>query len=379
MHPHILIKNQTILFRKIIYLFFFCLSNIYAIAQCINSSTLSGASFSNDNTITGSAFSPLANVAADDGAAAVASATLSILGSAKTNYLKATNFGFAIPASATICGISVWIKKKATGINIFNSISDEQVRLVVGGTVAGNDAASGAAWTGTSSFSAYGSTSDTWGMSLTPAQVNSSNFGVAIAASYSGLAGVLLTAEIDYIMMQVTYVYAPVPLILGQYNTTISGNSVCNKWIMYEEEENGKIILQRSDDGRNWETIETINAHYHMAEHTYEHFENLESPGLYYYRLELVLASGRRNHSKINAINYKGESKVIIYPNPAHSFINITNAQKNEPIQIFAIDGRKIRIPIIYEKGIFRLNTENFRKGIYFILLGGKRFQIIKD
>ena len=95
---------------------------------------------------------------------------------------------------------------------------------MVDGTITGDNAASNALWTSTDAFTTYGSTSNTWGNTLTRDQVNSSDFGVAIAAEYSGFAGVLLSAEIDYIMMQISYTPVLVPLIVGDFKTKISEN-----------------------------------------------------------------------------------------------------------------------------------------------------------
>jgi hypothetical protein len=379
MHPHIQLKNQKTVFRKGIYILFFSSMHIFVHGQCINTSNLSGSTFTNDNTISGTAFSSLANVGADDASSATASITLSLLGSGKTNYLKATGFGFAIPASATICGISVSIKKRATGINILNSISDEAVRLVVAGTATGTNKAKSASWTGTAAFSNYGGAADTWSTTLTPAEVNSSNFGVAIAADYSGLAGVLLTAEIDYITMQVSYMNIPVPLILGEFTTNISGNLVENKWIMYEEEENAKINLQRSIDAKVWDNIKTVSVNYFVGERSYEILDKLEHTGVYYYRLELIHATGNITYSKINMVNYKPDTKISAYPNPATSFMYISNVSNKEGFALYTLLGEKISTPYTYLNGLLQLNLKGLKTGTYFLATAGKRLSIIKQ
>ena len=374
------LKNQINVFWKSIFVFVFSLLHTQAFTQCINSSTLGGGTFADDNAIAGAAFSDPENGSADDGSLAVASATLTLFGSRKTHYLKATNFGFAIPASATICGISVWIKKRATGIiPLLYSVTDEQVRLVIGGTITGNNKADADTWTETSAFTTYGGTSDKWGTTITPAQVNSSNFGVAIAASYNAIAGVFLSAEIDYIMMQVSYMDIPVPLILGQFTTNISGNIVSNKWTMYEEEANGKINLQRSANAKNWETIKTINAHYFVGERTYQFIDKLEKAGFYYYRLELVHAAGKTTHSKINLVNYKPDIKSVDYPNPTTSNMYISDISNKDGFVLYTTLGEKITAPYIYLNGILQLNLKALRPGNYFLITPEKRLTITKQ
>ena len=50
----------------------------------------------------------------------------------------------------------------------------------------------------------YGTTSDLWGTTWTPADINASNFGVALSANSSGT-GATRTASVDYIQITVTY------------------------------------------------------------------------------------------------------------------------------------------------------------------------------
>jgi hypothetical protein len=374
------LKNQKDVFRRSIFIIFFSLMHAFAFTQCVNSSIVSGSAFVNDNTIVGSLFSPasLVNVGADDGSSATASITLSILGSGKTNYLKATGFGFTIPPSATICGVSVSIKKRALGINLLNWITDEAVRLVVGGAITGNNKEDPDKWTGTGAFSNYGGTTDTWGNTLTPADVNSSNFGVAIAAEYKGVLGVFLTAEIDYITMQVSYMNIPVPLTLGAFTTNISGNVVTNKWVMYEEEENAKIILQRSIDAKVWENIKTVPVNYFVGERNYEMLDTPEHTGVYYYRLELVHATGNVTYSKINMVNYKTDTKNIAYPNPTTSLIYIPNVSNKDGFALYTMLGEKISIPYTYLNGLLQLNLKDLKTGNYFLITAGKRLSIVK-
>jgi hypothetical protein len=373
------LKNQLNVLWKSIFIFFFLLVHALAFTQCVNSPILGGSTFVNVNT-GGAAFSSLTNVGADDGSPATASVIISLLGNTETDYLKATGFGFAIPASATICGISVSIKKRATSIlSLLYSVSDEAVRLVIGGTIMGNNKASASPWPGTAAFSSYGGTADTWGSTLTPAQVNSSNFGVAISADCTGVLTAISTAEIDYITMQVSYMNIPVPLTLGAFTTNISGNGVTNKWVMYEEEENAKINLQRSVDAKVWENIKTVPVNYFVGERNYEVLDKPEHTGVYYYRLELVHATGNVTYSKINMVNYKTDIKNIAYPNPTTSLVYISNVSNKDGFALYTMLGEKITTPYTYLNGLLQLNLKDLKTGTYFLVTAGKRLTIIKQ
>src|SRR5437764_15416145 len=58
--------------------------------------------------------------------------------------------------------------------------SDTTVKLVVGGSVTGNNNSAGASWSQTLGYVSFGSSSDTWGLSPTAAQINGSDFGLVL-------------------------------------------------------------------------------------------------------------------------------------------------------------------------------------------------------
>jgi hypothetical protein len=119
-----------------------------------------------------------------------------------SDYLTVTDFVPAIPVSSTITGISVSIERQQSAFSV--NIADNLVRLVVGGAIAGQNKASGAAWTTTDTTITYGGPSDLWGLALTPADVNASNFGAAISVAYASTAG-NADARIDAIKVQIHY------------------------------------------------------------------------------------------------------------------------------------------------------------------------------
>src|SRR4051794_1268202 len=71
------------------------------------------------------------NITADDGGVA----TQLGLNGATSHYLKGTSFGFSIPSGATVNGILVEWERVAGGTRI----TDTTVKLVQGGSVAGNN------------------------------------------------------------------------------------------------------------------------------------------------------------------------------------------------------------------------------------------------
>ncbi len=97
-------------------------------------------------------------------------------GGSPTQYLAASSFGFAIPVGAVIDGIVADIERRATG-----TITDSSVRIIKGGTVTGTEHALGGAWPAMDAVATYGSNSDLWGETWTPADINAAGFGVALS------------------------------------------------------------------------------------------------------------------------------------------------------------------------------------------------------
>lgn len=116
----------------------------------------------------------------------------------RTRRLKATNFGFSIPGNPTITGVVVTVEKKAASQH-----NDTEVKLIVGGSLAGTDKSAGGSWAGTDTVTTYGSSTDVWGNSLDASKINASNFGFSIGAINGDDSG--NTVSVDHIQMTVYY------------------------------------------------------------------------------------------------------------------------------------------------------------------------------
>lgn len=116
-------------------------------------------------------------------------------------YLLATGFGFAIPGTATIDGIEVEVERKASAVS---SVFDNEFHLIKAGVVdySVNRAKAGT-WPTTEAYESYGGSSDMWGKAWTPAQINASDFGVALDCFNVATAGA--DAFVDHVRITVHY------------------------------------------------------------------------------------------------------------------------------------------------------------------------------
>lgn len=114
-----------------------------------------------------------------------------------SHYLKATDFGFALPPTAAIVGIEVDIERK-TGVG---AIEDNAVRIVKGGVAQASDRSSPGVWPGSDTVVTYGSPTDLWGTAWSVADINAAGFGAALSVKDSTAS----FAEVDAFGITVYY------------------------------------------------------------------------------------------------------------------------------------------------------------------------------
>jgi hypothetical protein len=160
----------------------------------------------NSNNGGSAVWSNIANVEALDSVYTTASATLPPSSAADTVILELLGFGFNIPLNATINGIIVSIARKPGGNLSQSEVDDSIIQLVKNGSPSGTNKSTGAKWTNATVL--FGSASDLWGLAFTPADINSGNFGVEVAATLlndNSTHNEFCSANIDYISIQVYY------------------------------------------------------------------------------------------------------------------------------------------------------------------------------
>lgn len=98
-----------------------------------------------------------------------------------SQFLKCTDFGFSIPAGETINGIVVRFDRYRVNNSGTADLEGVALQLVKGGTPQGDDKSDGQWPNDTAEQHEAGGSSDLWGLSWTPSDINASNFGAVIA------------------------------------------------------------------------------------------------------------------------------------------------------------------------------------------------------
>jgi hypothetical protein len=113
----------------------------------------------------------------------VEGASIELTGTAKSHYLKATNFGLPLPLDAIPIGVVVSVRKTTSA----PVAADYEVHLVKAGSVVTteNKARLGEVWDG-DQVSFYGNEADLWGETLSYSDVTDPGFGVVFAVQGAG-------------------------------------------------------------------------------------------------------------------------------------------------------------------------------------------------
>lgn len=137
-----------------------------------------------------------------------------------TDGLRCTNFGFTIPAGATIDGIKVEVERKQVQNDASWNIVDFSVLIVKGGSTTGSDKSLGDVWVTSDAYKTFGGTTDKWGTTWTATDINASNFGVQLRAGTDADFGFdTNTASVDHVRITVYYTAAATSNMMMGTNT----------------------------------------------------------------------------------------------------------------------------------------------------------------
>ncbi len=142
-----------------------------------------------------------------------------------SNYLVGSNYGFSVPGEATITGIEVRINRMSSSRN--PSVVDNEIRLVRDDVVVGENRAITNTWPTSLTVVTYGGPTDLWGATWTVAQINSDQFGVALAAYRDNNGNNSRQALVDALQITVYYQFtSETSLSCGDGTPVVYGESV---------------------------------------------------------------------------------------------------------------------------------------------------------
>jgi hypothetical protein len=294
-----------------------------------------------------------------------------------TDLLRTESYGFSIPSTAVICGIEIQIEKRATGLMIGSSVRDYSLQLMKSGLATGTLVANSNDWTGSDQITTYGGSSDLWGTTWTPADINSSGFGCLFSVRLtSGIAGIFLDAQVDHVQITIHYTVSPLAIDLVYFDASVMDNrNVKLKWITETEQNNDHFVIQHSTDAINWKDKGTIpGAGNSSSRLNYECVDDETSSGLSYYRLKQVDHDGTTNYHEVVSVIIPEQLSIVPFPNPGHNsiFFNCSgNDDVSVVIALYDIQWNLVKQTEKYhlkkgDQNPIEIQISDLKKGMYF-------------
>jgi Secretion system C-terminal sorting domain len=157
-----------------------------------------------------------------------------------------------------------------------------------------------------------------------------------------------------------TNLFFPLPVTLNYFNGTRQGNSHLLNWkVTCNATPSATLILERSADGVNFNSIYSINATALRCNQPFDYTDANPLPGVNYYRLKMVSLDGKTDYSNIVVLTNisKGFDIFNISPNP------VTNGSFN--LDLFSSTAVSVEIKIMDMQGrLVERRVKNLTAGL---------------
>lgn len=290
-----------------------------------------------------------------------------------TDYLVASDFGFLIPAGTIINGIKVEVKCSDSN----SRTSDYSVRIVNPGniTTTGVEKATGTPYPAVDDYISYGGPTDLWGESWDYKSIDNNQFGVTIAAQRNSSDDIITAGRVNNIRITVYYTFITLPVTLTSFTATMQNKTVQLNWKTTSENNINSYKVERSADGRNFNTITSIQG-LNVSGASYNYIDNNPLSGVSYYRLNIQGMAGYQKYSQVVSVKYNQGNSVWLFPNfwQKGEDLNITNT-KNEKLTVYFFNASgQILSTAITDTKLLPAETLTNRSGlIYYQIMDTKK------
>jgi Secretion system C-terminal sorting domain len=143
-------------------------------------------------------------------------------------------------------------------------------------------------------------------------------------------------------------------------------------WTTASETNNDFFTIERSGDGRNFETIGEINGAGNSShEITYTFTDAHPVPGINYYRIKQTDYDGQFSYSEIRSVRHKGLSNVSVTPRTTEDRLYITTELDDYSITIYNVAGQQVKRMVDMSQDQ-NISIETLNAGVYFIKINSR-------
>jgi hypothetical protein len=133
------------------------------------------------------------------------------------------------------------------------------------------------------------------------------------------------------------------PLSLLSFNAVLNNNAVNLSWATTNELNTSGFEIQRSANGKDFNTISTVSAKGSISTNNYSLLDEKAFAGTNYYRLKMTEKDGSLRYSQIVTVKTKSVG-VGVYPNPVKSELTIQHEAgiKGATISVVNFEGKQV-------------------------------------
>ncbi|MET4107013.1 T9SS type A sorting domain-containing protein [Hymenobacter sp. UYP22] len=164
---------------------------------------------------------------------------------------------------------------------------------------------------------------------------------------------------------------SPLPVTLVSFSAKVKNNQVALNWETAAELNNKHFEVQRSRDGRSFETVLIREGKGTTSSRTvYNEVDKKPLNGVSYYRLKQVDLDGSSSFSSLVAVSFLNSGDVTMYPNPVEDQLTIELGGSAEGVTAIITDmtGRVISTQKLGADS--KLNMSTLQTGTYLVTVG---------
>jgi Secretion system C-terminal sorting domain len=286
-----------------------------------------------------------------------------------SKYLEVSDYGWVIPPGATIQGIEVNIECHQE--DLVADFADASIVLMKAGVAASADRAGTGVYDDKDLINTYGSSTDMWGTTWTPADVMDPGFGVLYSVTRLSGPGTYYLF-VDYVELTVYYTGSGciLPVTYRAYNVVLQSNETVKiDWITSAETQCDHYAVERSQDGTDFERIGTIAAQGNAeTENEYAFYDDALPIGTSYYRLQQVDRNGQAAFTEVRSITRGGDAQFAItaFPNPAQDHLRIQGPLAGGNVTLYDLNGKLVLLAAPAADAV-TLDVSGLAPGIYML------------
>mgnify|MGYP003617041543 CR=1 FL=1 len=167
------------------------------------------------------------------------------------------------------------------------------------------------------------------------------------------------------------------PVQFSKFNAQAKNKTTNISFSTASETNNDYFTIERSGDGRSFESIGEIKgAGNSNQELSYEFVDENPLAGINFYRIKQTDFDGAYSYTEIRSVRHQTKN-VIVSPNRTDGKLNVTSELDNYDVVIYNTGGQEVQRHMALS-GDQSLSIETLQAGVYFVKVMDQTIRILK-